>query len=319
MDLAGLARFGFLVLPNYSMIATANAIEACRMANRVIGRKDYVWRVFSTTGAPVAASNGLSLAPVEPVSASGLDLVFVCGGVDVRHAVDAHLAAALRRLARSGLALGALCTGAFALAEAGLLAGYRCAVHWEDFAAIREEFPDTEFVADLFAIDRDRITCTGGIAPLDLMASLIAARHGSEVAARVSAQFLLERIRTGAEPQHDRMLPTGRAAHPALARALVLIESHIETPLSIAAVARRAGVSTRQLERLFWRQVGCAPAAFAASLRLDRAQRLLRQTAMPVTAVGLACGFASPAHFSASYRARFGYSPRTERVRPSAE
>src|SRR5579875_2754967 len=183
LDLAGLHRFGFLTLPNFSMIAFANAVEACRMANYVDNRAGYSWQVLTLDGSPARASNGLLLEPTLALDASApFDVVLVCGGVDIRHAVSRRLSAALRRLARRRIALGALCTGTFALAEAGLLEGYRCAIHWENLPAIRGEFPNVTFVEDLFAIDRDRLTCTGGIAPLDMMLSLIRARLGGNLA-----------------------------------------------------------------------------------------------------------------------------------------
>jgi transcriptional regulator GlxA family with amidase domain len=311
MDLAGLRRFGFLTLPNYSMIACANAIEALRMANRIAGQAIYSWQVVTLDGHPAAASNGLGLHPTALLSATDpFDIVFVCGGVDVRTAVDRKLTAAMRRLAHDGIALGALCTGSFALAEAKLLHGYRCAIHWENLSAIREEFPNIDFVDDLFAIDRDRITCTGGIAPLDMMLTIIDASLGGDVAARVSAQFILERGRAAGERQR----PSRSASpHPHVEAALRLIERSVEAPLTAEAIARAVHLSGRQLERLFKQYVGMTPAAYSASIRLDRARALLRQTAMPVTDVGIACGFHSPSHFSTAYRTRFGRAPRAER------
>ncbi len=194
--LASLHRIGFWTLPNYSMIALSNALEGCRMANYVTGREVYTWRVLTLDGASIPASNGLSLTPTHRISDAGpLDIVFVCGGVDVRHVVDAGIKHALRRLARQGVPLGALCTGTFALAESGLLDGYRCAIHWENLAAIREEFPKVDFAEDLFVIDRDRFTCTGGVAPLDMMLAMIDARLGGEVANKVSDEFIVERMR----------------------------------------------------------------------------------------------------------------------------
>lgn len=314
LKLESLSRFGFLTLPSYSMIACANAIEALRMANRVSGGSVYSWQTVTLDGHPAAASNGLMLTPCAMLSAAEkFDVVFVVGGVDVRNAVDRNVAAALRRLARDGVALGALCTGAFALAEARLLHGYRCAIHWENFSAIHEEFPDIDFVEDMFCIDRDRITCTGGVAPLDLMLTVIAARLGRRVAAQVSAQFLLERSRAAEERQPKQAAFAHQAAPRRLSDAVRLIEDSIETPLSTEDVARAVKISSRQLERLFRRHLGISPAAFAAGARLDRAQALLRQTAMPVTDIGLACGFTSASHFSTAYRSRFGHAPRNER------
>jgi transcriptional regulator GlxA family with amidase domain len=312
MDLARLRRFGFLTLPNYSMIACANAIEALRMANRLRDEAAYAWETVTVDGVPAAASNGLMLHPTGLLeTAAPFDIVFVCGGVDVRQSTSRPVLAALRRLARQGVALGALCTGSFALAEARLLRGYRCAIHWETLDAVREEFPDTEFVPDLYAIDRDRVTCTGGIAPLDMMLEIIAARFGRSLAARISAQFLLPGERDAAAPQPS----AARAgiSHKALEQAVRLLEQAPDQPMSAADLARATRLSPRQIERLFRKHLGESPAAFSTALRLDRARTLLRETGLPVTEIGIACGFASPSHFSAAFRSRFGHSPRAER------
>jgi transcriptional regulator GlxA family with amidase domain len=276
--------------------------------------------VVTLDGHPTAASNGLMLSPGAMLSAADkFDIVFVVGGIDVRNAVDRSIAAALRRLAHEGVALGALCTGSFALAEAGLLHGHRCAIHWENLSAIREEFPNIDFVDDLFCIDRDRITCTGGIAPLDLMLAIIQARFGRRVAAQVQAMFLVERSRAADEHQPRQASAATQTTPRRLAEAMRIIEDSIESPLQTSDVARLVRISTRQLERLFRKHVGLSPSAYSAALRLDRARALLRQTAMPVTDVGIACGFHSASHFSTAYRARFGHPPRSERLRDAAQ
>lgn len=316
MDLAALRRFGFLTLPGYSLIACVNAIEALRMANRLAGAPEYTWVIVTPGGQPARASNGMALHPTVALEqAGGVDLMLVCGGVDVRQAAGHAVTTALHRLARAGVALGALCTGSFALAEAGLLRGYRCAIHWEDLPAIREEFPDTGFVEDIYTIDRDRLTCTGGVAPLDMMLAVITARLGHARAAAVSAQFIMERERAGAERQ-PTLARMRAAGHARLAEAMRLIENGIATPLSAAAIADAVGLSSRQLERLFRRHFGTTPAAFSISLRLDHARALLQQTAMPVTSIAVACGFGSAAYFSTAFRNRFGHTPRAERAAP---
>ena len=217
--------------------------------------------------------------------------------------------AALRRLAREQVPLGALCTGSFALAEAGLLSGYRCAIHWENLAAIREEFPDIQFLDDLYTIDRDRITCTGGIAPLDLMLTLIRSRLGNVIADRIATQFIIERGRRASERQPLSPAIGPGAAHERLEAAVRLIQSKLDERLRIGAIAREAGLSTRQLERLFKRHFGQTPAALWKRWRLERARTLLTQTAMPITDVSVACGFSTAAHFSTAYRHQFGRTP----------
>ncbi len=311
IDLSTLTRIGFLTLPNHSMIACANALEALRMANYVAENETYSWRITTLDGTPAVASNGLTLAPTVPLAETGaLDLLLVCGGIDVRHAASAAVIDQLRRLARRGVALGALCTGSFVLAEAGLLDFYRCAVHWENLAAIREEFRDVVFVEEAYVIDRDRLTCTGGIAPLNMMLALIAARGGSRLAERVSEQFILRREggNTGREARPRPMLPD-----PTLARAVRSMQAAIEQPLEIQQIAQRLDISPRHLERLFRRHLGTSPAAYYLGLRLERARELLRLSPLPVTDVGIACGFQSAAHFSTAYARRFGRPPRAER------
>lgn len=312
--IARLRRIGFLTLPNYSMIALSNALEACRMANYVSGSDVYSWQVLTPDGAPAQASNGLSLSPTVRLSdAPTPDLVMVCGGIDVRQAVARGTREALRRAARQGAALGALCTGTFALAEAGLLDGYRCAIHWENLAAIREEFPDVAFQEDAFVIDRDRLTCTGGVAPLDMMLVMIAAALGARTAGAVAEQFIVRRAGTP-ERQKAAVSPEIAARTPAIARAVEVMSRHLDRPLPVAEVAAAAGLSQRQMERLFQRHLTASPAAFYLDLRLARARELLRLSPLPVTDVALACGFQSAAHFSVAYGRRYGHPPRAERA-----
>ena len=312
LDLAALKRIGFLTLPNHSMIASANALEALRMANYVTETSIYEWYVVTLDGTPAIASNGLTLTPTLALNDAGpLDLLLVCGGIDIRHAATPAIEDALRRLARRGTALGALCTGSFVLADAGLLDSYRCAVHWENLSPVREEFPDIDFVEDAYVIDRDRLTCTGGIAPLDMMLALIEASGGRRLADKVSEQFIRDRGPKVSPKPSARPRPA--LPDPTLARAVRLMQGSIEQPPGMATLARKLTVSPRHLERLFQRHLGTTPAAYHLGLRLDRARELLRLSPLPVTDVGLACGFQSAAHFSTAYSRRFGRPPSAER------
>ena len=312
IDLAALRRFAFLTLPNYSMIACANAIEVLRMANRLGGTPIYEWQVVTPDGLPAAASNGLALHPTIPIPAMRRpDLFLACGGVDVREAVSTKVKSALRRLARDKVPLGGLCTGTFALAAAGLLHGHRCAIHWENLAAIEQEFPDVKFTDDLYTVDGDRVTCTGGVAPLSLMLAVVQGRLGAPFSDAIAAQFLVERTRAGAESQQRLAGPAG---YGKLGEAVRLMRHAIDSPPRAATVARAVGLSSRQLERLFRQHLGTTPAAYSAGLRLDRARMLLRETGMAVTAIAAACGYNTPSRLSAAYRGRFGQSPTAERA-----
>jgi AraC family transcriptional regulator, glycine betaine-responsive activator len=308
------SRFAFLTLPNYSMIAVSNAVEPLRMANSLSGHAAYEWVIASLDGAPVCASNGLALSPTAALADVGrVEVVFVCGGINVREAVSPALLAALRRIGEQHTALGALCTGGYALARAGLLDRYRATIHWENLSALREEFPRVVISDQLFTIDRNRFTCSGGVAPLDLMLHLIELKLGSRISQRVSEQFIVDRIRGDTERQYVPLRAQVGVSHHSLIKVAQLMEANIEKPLPLDGIAAQTGLSRRQIERLFKRHLGCVPKRYYLEMRLKRARELLLQTAMPIMDITTACGFQSPPHFSKCYRNQFGHPPSAER------
>ena len=240
-------------------------------------------------------------------------LLFVCGGIRVREAVDDATVSLLRAYAAKGTALGAICTGTFALAKAGLLNGHRCAVHWENLASIQEEFPNVLFSSELFVFDRNRLTCSGGTAPLDMMLSLIRTRCGKNLASDVSEQFILERVPDHKDQQHIPLLARIGTGHETLQDAAIFMEMYIEEPVSLEYLADQVGLSLRQLERLFKCYLNTTPTQHYLKLRLNRAREFLLQTNMSLMDVTVACGFQSSSHFCKSYRSLFGYPPSRER------
>jgi len=307
-------RYAFLTLPDYSMIALTNAIEPLRMANRVSGLSAYEWLVVSSDGAPVTASNGLMMTPTTRLADTlNVDLVFVCGGINVREAVSPALVTLLRRLAAKRMPLGALCTGGYALAHAGLLDGYHATIHWENMSALREQFPRVLISDHLYTIDRNRCTCSGGVAPLELMLKLIEDKLGPQVSQRVSEQFIVERIRDADDRQYVPLRAQVGNVHRSVIAVASMMEANIENPLPLEQIARQSGLSRRQIERLFQRHVNCVPKRYYLELRLKRARELLVQTSMPIMAISTACGFKSPPHFSKCYRSHFGRPPTAER------
>ncbi|MEA3150903.1 MAG: AraC family transcriptional regulator, glycine betaine-responsive activator [Gammaproteobacteria bacterium] len=307
-------RYAFLTLPNYSLIAVANALEPLRMANRVVGREVYEWSIISMDGRAADASSGLTLSPTGALDKLGaVDILFVCGGINVREAVSPALLSALRRLADRRVPLGALCTGGYALARAGLLDNFRATIHWENLSALREEFPRVRISDQLFTIDRDRFTCSGGTAPLDLMLNLIQLKLGSRISQLVSEQFIVDRVRKGTDRQYIPLRAQIGVSHRGLIRVAQLMEENIEKPLSLDKIAKATGLSRRQIERLFRRDLNCVPKRYYLEMRLRRARELLLQTAMPIMDITAACGFQSPPHFSKCYRNQFGHPPSAER------
>jgi transcriptional regulator GlxA family with amidase domain len=307
-------KYAFLTLPNYSLIAVANALEPLRMANRLVGREIYQWSIISMDGSSTDASSGLNLSPTGALETLGaVDILFVCGGINVREAVSPALVGALRRLSDRRIALGALCTGGYALARAGLLDNFRATIHWENLSALREEFPRVLMSDQLFTIDRDRFTCSGGTAPLDLMLNLIQTRLGPRISQLVSEQFVVDRVRNDTDRQYIPLRAQIGVSHRGLLRVAQLMEENIERPLSLEKIARATGLSRRQIERLFKRDLNCVPKRYYLEMRLKRARELLLQTAMPIMDITAACGFQSPPHFSKCYRNQFGHPPSAER------
>ena len=309
-------RIGFALLQEFTLIAFTSAVEPLRMANRLSGKRLYEWKILSLDGGPVHASNGLIFTADLPLaSAGGMDLVLVCGGERVEQHTDRAMLAALRRLAQSGPRIGALCTGSHALARAGLLDGYRSTIHWENLASFREEFPQIIVTQELFEIDRERYTCSGGTAPLDLMLNIVQRDHGAALATAISEEFLCERIRGRHDRQRIPLRLTLGTSQPKLMEAVALMEANLEEPMSLDELSGAVGLSRRQLERLFQKYLSCAPTRYYLDLRLHKARQLLLQTSMTVVDVALACGFVSAPHFSKCYRDYYGKPPRDERRR----
>jgi AraC family transcriptional regulator, glycine betaine-responsive activator len=308
------SKFAFLTLPRYSMIALSSAVEPLRMANLLSRQTVYEWSIVSLDGEPTPASNGLQLSPTLALDQAGApDILFVCGGVDVQQAVSPKVLAALKRLAERRVPLGALCTGGYALAKAGLLDKYRATIHWENLSALREEFPRIDLSDQLFSIDRDRFTCSGGVAPLDLMLHLVESKLGASVSQLISEQFIVDRVRNDRDRQYVPLRAQIGVSHESLIKVAQLMEQNIEKPLSLDEIACATGLSRRQIERLFKRHLNCVPKRYYLQMRLRRARELLLQTSMPIIDITTACGFQSPPHFSRCYRAQFGCPPSAER------
>ncbi|MCL7464027.1 GlxA family transcriptional regulator [Phaeovulum sp. NW3] len=307
-------RYIFLLLDNFTLISFAGAIEPLRLANRVSGRTLYDWRLAGENGREARCSNGTVLRLDMGLDEVGRDdTVLVCGGVDVAEATTRPILNWLRREARRGAGLGGLCTGAWALARAGLLEGKRATIHWENQDSFQEEFQDLTLTKSVFVIDGNRMSSSGGMSSIDLMLKLIARDHGEGLANTVADQLIYTSIRTDQDSQRLSIPTRIGVRHPKLAQVIGRMEANIEDPISPARLADAVGMSTRQLERLFRRYLNRSPKRYYMELRLQKARNLLMQTEMSVINVALACGFASPSHFSKCYRAHYATTPYRER------
>ena len=309
-DILPARRLGLLLTDGFALMSYASLIEPFRAANILAGRTLYEWRHVSADGAPVRASNGATiLADLRVGEAPDCDTLFVFAAGDPTRFDDRPTFGWLRRLAREGVMIGGVSGGPYLLARAGLLDGHRASVHWEHAAAFEQAFPAVRLEPVLWVIDRRRITCAGGSAGLDLAIEMIAREHGHALAGKVSEWFIRTAGRPAGAAQRASLRERYGVRNDRVANALAAMEAAIAEPLAQAQIAARAGVSERQLERLFRHHLGCSPRRMHMAIRLDEAARLLRGTGMSVVEVASACGFQSGSHFSRAFKARFGHSP----------
>lgn len=304
-------RFLFLLLERFTLVSFSAAVEPLRLANRVSGRPLYEWQLIGEGGTAARCSAAIPLALdgglQTPLRRD--DTLVVCGGIDVAAACNRTVTGYLRRSARQVAAVAGLCTGAWALAQAGLLDGRRATIHWENHDGFAEAFPAVAVERSLFVDDGSRLTAAGGTSPVDLMLHLIGREHGRDLATAVADQLIATRVRTSGDSQRLAIADRIGTAHHRLAAVIARIEANLEEPISPAILARDAGISPRQLERLFAQHLNRSPKRYYMEARLARARNLLMQTQMPVLEVALACGFTSSAHFSKCYQAQFGLTP----------
>ena len=307
-------RFVFVLLDQFTMLCFAAAIESLRIANRTAGRKLYDWTIIGEGGEAATCSNGCTFRlDSDLIELERDDTVMLCGGIDIADATTRRVLNWLRREARRGTTVAGLCTAGYTMAKAGLLAGKKATIHWENQDSFIEEFEDVNLTKSVFVVDGNRITTAGGTASIDLMLKIIADDHGEDLANAVADILIYSAIRTDQDTQRLSIPTRIGVRHPKLSRVIQLMEANIEDPISPATLAHDVGMSTRQLERLFRRYLSRSPKRYYMELRLSKARNLLMQTDMTVINVALACGFASPSHFSKCYRAHYDTTPYRER------
>lgn len=307
-------RCGFLLIPGYTMLSFTAAVEALAMANALTDSDLYTWSILTQEDQPVHCSNGVRIDASDPSSsAEHLDVLFVCGGIQVQQRWNPRLGQFLRQVSDRDVSLGAFCTGTYLLAKAGVLDNHRCTIHWENLLSLREEFPRLKVSDELFEVDRGRYTCTGGTASMDLMIYLIEKDYGRKLATCIAEQFTIEpTLAFGQVKQFSvRNLVPGLPDY--LAEAVLLMQNNVEEPLLVKDIANLLGVSTRHIERGFRRYFRQSPLIYYRNLRLEKGRHILRNSQLAVSEVALACGFKSTQHFSHSYRNYFQVRPNRDR------
>jgi transcriptional regulator GlxA family with amidase domain len=315
--IAPVESVGFLLIPGFALMSYAGAVEPLRAANQLAGKALYRWWNAAPADKPALASSGAAVVPDFKFGADvgSLDLLLVCAGGNPSTFNDRRTFGWLKKLASRGVTLGGVSGGPFILAKAGLLSGRRCTVHWEHLPALQEAFPEVNLTRSLFEFDGDRVTCSGGVAGLDMMIALITRDHGYELAAAVSDWLLHTHVREGGGSQRMDLRFRLGVGDAKLLKALKVMEANIETPLPRARLADLAGISLRQLERVFQGELGRGMHEQYLILRLNRSRQLLRETSLSVLEVALATGFASASQFSRAFRRTFTLTPRDARQR----
>ncbi|MER8587046.1 GlxA family transcriptional regulator [Mesorhizobium sp. M1338] len=310
--------------PGFELLALSSALDVFRLANRVAGREAFRWRTVSHLGGAVRASCGIVVAadadvaqerrylmqPERPV------LALVFGDEDVEGRETKVLSAWLRECRQCRAGTGAFGSGVAALAKAGLLNDRKCAVHWEALPEFKERFMRVEATAIIYEVDNNIWSCAGGTAAFDMMVELVKHHCGESVAVGVAELAVAGRVRTGGERQRLPLLRRHGRLNPTVVKLIELMQRNLAAPLTMTDLAAAAGLSRRQVERLFRNDIGRSPCRYFRELRLEHAKLLLAHSAMPVLEIAVSCGFVSASHFSRCFREAHQLAPHEARNLP---
>ncbi|MFT5068971.1 MAG: transcriptional regulator GlxA family with amidase domain [Candidatus Paceibacteria bacterium] len=311
-------RFGFFLVPGFSMLSLAAAVEPLRMANAQAQEELYQWEFLSWDDIPVSASNQMVTAPTINVDqVKVLDVLLIVAGINVATYGDDVFFAWLRQAARQVDLLGSTSTGSLLLAKAKLLRHKTCTIHWEYVDSFREQFPDVWMSGELYEFDGSLFTCSGGSAGLDMMLQIIADQHGYELALLVAEQYMHPHIRPPHQDQRMRLQSRLNINNPRLIKAIDFMRQNLDAPLTCQELADASNMSARQMERLFKQYLQHSPGQYYLHLRLEKTQQLLRQSSLSVLQVATACGFSSTSYLARCYQKKYDCSPRQERARNS--
>ena len=303
----------FCLCPGVPLFCIAAALDVLRHANRFSEREFYQWVFLCENDQPVQDGNGLWLYPGQDIADADIpDLAFIVAGFDASQIEQPQLCAWLARQAQAGQKIGGISNGAFLLAANGLLNHYSATTHWEDFESFCVLFPEVHARYQRFVIDRNRLTCAGGSATLDMFIELVRQDLGNEVALKISRQMLLQEQSVVLPGSPNRRM-LGQHCSPVVQRALTMIEAGVGQSITVSELATRIGISRRELLRLFRSELNNTPSSILSQRRLDRARSLILNTGLPMTTIADSVGFSSQSHLTSSYRKQFGITPAQQR------
>ncbi|KAA3625864.1 MAG: GlxA family transcriptional regulator [Proteobacteria bacterium] len=314
-------RVAILLAPQFSALPLGGFLDTMRHAADEADRSRQVycaWRILSHDLEPIMSSAGVGLAPHAPIDIERFDFdyLMIHGGrlEGLKDTPVAYLVY-LKRAARAGIPLIGLDSGSFLLAEAGLLDGYRACVHWRHQREFESRFPRCRSqTGQLYAIDRDRITCPGGTAAIDLAVDLISRHCGKQRALKGMADLLVDEPRGAHHEVRSYREGHDPGSDPRVQRAVAMMRERMGDPISIDAVARACGTSERQLDRLFQLHYRQSPARFSRRLRLDHAAWRLVNSHHTLERIAGECGFSDASHLVTAFKGAFGCTPRQYRT-----
>lgn len=304
-----------VAFPDAQLLDVAGPWEVFALANRLAAARAprYAVSVVAPSGGAVMTSGGLALVAHKSLAqATGpVDTVIVAGGQGTRpQARAARLVRWIGRTARRARRVASVCTGAFLLAEAGLLDGRRATTHWSMCDALQRHFPTVRVERDpIFVRDGHMFTSAGITAGIDLALELVEADHGRTLALSVARVLVMFLRRPGGQSQFSAQLSAQLAERDGLRDVQAWVAEHPEDELTVAALARRARMSPRNFARAFRRETGVTPAAYVEAQRVEAARRLLETTARSVAEVAAACGFARVETLHRAFRRVLGIAP----------
>jgi len=303
-------RTGFLLLEHFSLPAFTQVLDTIITAN-LLRPGLFTSRTFGLSEGEVISDLGLVIRPDAVIDSSAtktLDLLVICGGYRTELKANEAFITLLKTAAEQGVMLAGLWNGAWFLGKAGLLDGYRCAIHPEHRPALAEISRATHVSSEPYVIDRDRLTASSPSGAFHMALDWIKGLFDKALVEGVEDILAFE------ESRYRRIKPAENICVSAPLREVVkLMDANLEEPLELEQLAVYAGRSRRQLERLFKEQLGTTPQRYYLELRITEARRLLQHTELSQVEVLVACGFVSPSHFSKCYSAYFGYRPSKEK------
>jgi transcriptional regulator GlxA family with amidase domain len=307
-------HFTFCLCPGFPIFGIASGLEVLRHANRFSEKPVYSWSFLCEDDKPIQDSNGLWLHPDTSINKAGnSDVSLVVAGFNPTVIRAPKMLKWLEQQARAGKFVGAITNGAFLLAQSGLLDGYSATVHWEDFSSFCALFPKVHARYQRFVVDRNRMTCAGGTATLDLFIEIVRKDMGNDLALKVSRQMLLQNYSMPGDLESQMVFDGSHHFSPRVQRALSLLEAGVEKGITVSGLAERVGLSRRELLRLFRRETGHSPQQILNQRRLERAQSLVLHSHLPIAVIATAVGFSSQSHLTSCYRKYYDHTPAQHR------